>query len=97
MGNGTFQVILATGQFFGEGVDVVHFDSLFIVSPISFEGKLIQYIGRLQRGSREKKVFDICDPEVKMLEKMFKKRVTVYNKLAKAGQITFTEQAKDLL
>ena len=97
MDNGTFQVILATGQFFGEGVDTAHFDSLFIVSPISFEGKLIQYIGRLQRGSGEKRVFDIRDPHVEMLEKIFKKRMTVYNKRAKMGQIVLSRQSGNLL
>lgn len=97
MGNGTFQVILATGQFFGEGVDRACFDSLFIISPISFEGKLIQYIGRLQRGSGEKRVFDIRDPQVEMFEKMFKKRMTVYNRLVKTGKVVLSGQLDVLL
>lgn len=70
---------------------------IFIVSPISFEGKLIQYIGRLQRGIGEKRVFDIRDPQVEMLEKIFKKRMTVYNKLAKTGQVVFSVQSDALL
>ncbi len=83
--NGTFQVVIATTQLFGEGVDAEHFDSLFLVSPNSYEGKLIQYIGRL-RGGGTKKVFDVQDINVELLEKSFKKRMTLYNKMVKSGE-----------
>lgn len=95
--NGTFQVVLATGQFFGEGVDVVHFDSLFLVSPHSFEGKLIQYIGRLRRGHTERRVFDIRDPLVEILEKCFKKRMRVYNRMVREGELSCVKEAGALL
>jgi len=85
--NGTFQVVLATGQLFGEGVDIGHFDSLFLVSPISFEGKLIQYIGRLRGNGNEQKIFDVRDPNVEMLENSFKKRIRVYNRMKKEGEL----------
>jgi superfamily II DNA or RNA helicase len=85
--NGTFQVILATGQFFGEGVDASEFDSLFLVSPISFEGKLVQYMGRLRKGGSEKRIFDVRDPKVDLLEKCFKKRKSVYTGMVKSGEL----------
>ncbi len=46
---GDFQVIITTGQFFGEGSDIQNVSTLFLVYPFSFKGKLIQYIGRVQR------------------------------------------------
>jgi superfamily II DNA or RNA helicase len=46
---GNYQVLITTGQFFGEGSDLQNANCLFLVYPFSFEGKLIQYIGRVQR------------------------------------------------
>jgi superfamily II DNA or RNA helicase len=46
---GNYQVLITTGQFFGEGTDLQSTNCLFLVYPFSFEGKLIQYIGRVQR------------------------------------------------
>ena len=46
--SGSFQAILSTGQFFGEGLDIEGIDSLILAFPFSFEGKLVQYIGRLR-------------------------------------------------
>jgi len=47
---GNFQILIATGQLIGEGTDFPSLNCLFLVYPFSFEGKLIQYIGRIQRG-----------------------------------------------
>lgn len=41
--------MLTTGQYFGEGSDLSNINSLFLVYPFTFEGKLIQYIDRVQR------------------------------------------------
>jgi len=79
---GNFDVLLTTGQIFGEGVDISNLDILFLVFPFSFEGKLIQYIGRIQRSKNaEKRVFDFRDNQVDYFEKMFKKRQKYYNKI----------------
>ncbi len=85
--NGTFQVVIATGHLFGEGTDFDCFDSLFLVSPISFEGKLIQYMGRLRNSAKQKHIFDVRDPQVEILEKSFTKRLRVYKKQHKSGEI----------
>ncbi|MHB8280575.1 MAG: TOTE conflict system archaeo-eukaryotic primase domain-containing protein [Candidatus Humimicrobiaceae bacterium] len=78
---GDFQVIISTGQLFGEGTDINNLDSLFLVYPFSFEGKLIQYIGRIQRSETEKFLYDYRDIKIDFLEKLFKKREKYYKKL----------------
>ncbi|MBL4653921.1 MAG: DEAD/DEAH box helicase, partial [Flavobacteriales bacterium] len=49
LNEGNYQVLITTGQFFGEGTDLQNSNCLFLVYPSSFKGKLIQYIGRVQR------------------------------------------------
>lgn len=73
-----FEVVLTTGQFIGEGIDLPSFDALFLVFPLSFKGKLIQYIGRAKRGEMRPEIFDYRDHKVPVLERMFKKREKVY-------------------
>ncbi len=79
---GHFQVLISTGQFFGEGMDVPHLDCLFLVYPFSFEGKLIQYIGRIQRSDSAKMIFDYRDRHVPYFDRMFKQRNRYYKKLS---------------
>jgi superfamily II DNA or RNA helicase len=78
---GSYQVILSTGQFFGEGMDIHNIETLVLAFPFSFEGKLIQYIGRLLRGSGEKRVIDYRDHKVAFLERQYTKRRRYYKKL----------------
>jgi len=55
------------------------------VFPFAFEGKLIQYIGRIQRGGGgAQKVYDYRDGNIEVLEKMFKRRKRYYNKISKS-------------
>jgi superfamily II DNA or RNA helicase len=76
-----FDVLIATGQLMGEGVDISNLDCLFLVFPFSFEGKLIQYIGRIQRSKTEQIIYDYKDSKVEFLDKMFKKRYQYYDKI----------------
>lgn len=80
---GHFQIIISTGQFFGEGIDISVLECLFIVYPFAFESKLIQYIGRIQRSGKPPVIFDYRDYKIDYFEKMFKLRNRYYNKLRK--------------
>ncbi len=83
--NGHFQVILSTGQFFGEGLDIHVINCLILAFPFSFEGKLIQYIGRLRGHNNYKVIIDYRDSQIPFLERQFKQRQRVYKKLLKMG------------
>jgi len=64
----------------GEGLDLPILDCLFLVYPFSFEGKLIQYIGRIQRSENQKIIVDYRDSNIIFLEKLFKKRKAYFRK-----------------
>lgn len=81
--SGHFQVIISTGQFFGEGVDIGELNCLFLVYPFGFKGKLIQYIGRVQRSEVCPVIYDYRDSEVEYLENLFQKRKKYYKELQK--------------
>ncbi|TRX33017.1 DEAD/DEAH box helicase [Flavobacterium sp. ZT3R18] len=78
---GNYQVLITTGQFFGEGTDLQNANCLFLVYPFSFEGKLIQYIGRVQRSEIAPTIYDYRDIKIDYLNKMFLKRNTYYRKI----------------
>lgn len=79
--DGNFQILLATGQLIGEGTDFQNLNSLFLVFPFAFQGKLTQYIGRIQRGAEDgNRVYDYRDKKVEYLERFFKKRLKYYEK-----------------
>ncbi|MBN1638816.1 MAG: DEAD/DEAH box helicase [Ignavibacteriales bacterium] len=80
---GHFKIVISTGQYFGEGIDICILECLFIVYPFAFEGKLIQYIGRIQRSKKPPVIFDYRDSKIDYFEKMFKQRKRYYNKLNK--------------
>lgn len=79
--NGDFQVLITTGQYFGEGTDVQNITTLFLVYPFAFEGKLVQYIGRVQRSEIAPIIYDYRDRKILYLEKLFQKRNAYYNKI----------------
>lgn len=80
---GNFQALITTGQYFGEGSDLNNIQSLFLVYPFSFEGKLIQYIGRVQRSEVTPTIYDYRDYKIDYLNKLFLKRNTYYRKIEK--------------
>src|SRR5260370_41616408 len=78
------RVILATGSYLGEGFDDSRLDTLLLATPISWRGTLQQYVGRLHRLHQNKKevqVFDYADMSVRMLARMYKKRLAGYNEV----------------
>ena len=84
---GHFQIIISTGQFLGEGADIDNLDCLILAYPFAFEGKLIQYIGRIQRGEITPIVYDYRDIHIDYLEKMFRQRNRYYQKLVNTRQL----------
>jgi superfamily II DNA or RNA helicase len=75
------RLIIATGSYIGEGFDDPRLDTLFLSLPISWQGTLQQYVGRLHRVHKEKKdiiVNDYVDHRVPILNKMFQKRLKKY-------------------
>ena len=76
--------IVSTGRYIGEGFDEPRLDTLFLAMPISWKGTLQQYVGRLHRTHANKKevqVYDYVDTHVRMLEKMYNKRLNGYASL----------------
>lgn len=78
---GHFKIIISTGQYFGEGTDIDTISCLFLVYPFGFEGKLIQYIGRIQRSKSLNVIYDYRDSKIDYYERMFKKRKRFYKEL----------------
>jgi superfamily II DNA or RNA helicase len=87
-----FQVLIATGQFIGEGTDIDALDCLVLAYPFSFEGKLIQYLGRVQRSIIKPVIYDYRDRKIEYLENLFKLRNRYYRKLVKNGQLKQYEE-----
>ena len=75
------RVLLATGRYLGEGFDDARLDTLFLVMPISWRGRIAQYAGRLHRrhsGKHEVRILDYADLNVRMLARMFDRRCRGY-------------------
>jgi len=61
---GKVNVLISTIQLIGEGFDCPGLSTLFMATPISFKGRMIQTIGRILRPADGKKprVYDYQDP-----------------------------------
>lgn len=78
------RLILATGKYIGEGFDDSRLDTLFLLLPISFEGRVEQYAGRLHRehaGKTDVRIYDYVDSRHPVLKKMFERRCVKYRKI----------------
>ena len=74
------RIILATSSSIGEGFDDSRLDTLFLTMPVSWKGRIIQYVGRLHREHEDKEkviVYDYLD-NMKVLEKMYNRRLKGY-------------------
>ena len=69
--DGRLQVLIATIQLIGEGFDCPGLTSLFLTTPITFEGRLLQIIGRIMRpaAGKQARVFDYVDEAVAALRR----------------------------
>jgi len=68
---GQVQVLIATLQLIGEGFDCSGLSTLFLTTPITFEGRLLQVLGRIMRPAVDKqaKVYDYVDESVSVLRR----------------------------
>lgn len=78
---GRVKVLVATGQLIGEGFDCRELSTLFLAIPIRFNGRLLQYLGRVLRpapGKDRATVFDYLNIQVGVLENAARERERVY-------------------
>ncbi len=80
---GEVEVLVATLQLISEGFDCPGLSTLFLTTPISFEGRLLQVIGRIMRPAENKRarVFDYIDENVPALLRSAKARSLVLSQL----------------
>jgi superfamily II DNA or RNA helicase len=74
-------LVIATGPYVGEGFDCPALDTLFLAAPISFHGRLVQYVGRVLRawpGKEVAEVHDYVDVGVPVLAASVGKRARGY-------------------
>ena len=82
--NDGYNVVISTGKFLGEGADIPYLDTLLVVMPVSWEGILSQYAGRISRTYKDKSdilIYDYVDICVKQFSRMYAKRVATYKHL----------------
>lgn len=80
---GELQVLVATLQLISEGFDCPGLSTLFLTTPISFEGRLLQVIGRVMRPAKNKKarVYDYIDENIPTLLRSARARAVVLSEL----------------
>lgn len=82
--DGEPRILLATGAYLGEGFDDARLDTLLLAMPISWKGRITQYVGRLHRlheGKTEVRVYDYLDGSVALFNRMFDRRCRGYEAL----------------
>ena len=96
-------VIVATGQYVGEGFDYPRLDTLFLALPISWKGLLEQYAGRLHRendGKKDVRIYDYIDIHEPVCDNMYHNRLRAYAAIGyqtvQLGQPTLFEEICDL-
>jgi len=80
--NGTIRVLISTLQLIGEGFDCPGLNTLVLSTPIKFEGRLLQVVGRIMRPSENKKaqVIDYTDINVPLLRRSAAARRQVFDR-----------------
>ena len=84
VGRDESMIMVATGQYIGEGFNFPRLDTMLLAMPISFEGNVEQYAGRLNRDYEGKKdviIFDYIDQHIPVLERMYHRRLRTYKKI----------------
>ncbi len=77
-------ILIATGQKIGEGFNFPRLDTLMLAAPVKFDGRLTQYVGRLNRiypGKKDVVVYDYVDTHIRFFDRQYKSRLAAYQKL----------------
>ncbi len=74
-------LVLATTSYFGEGIDFPHLNTIILATPISYYGRLVQYLGRIGRDGTDSLAIDILDNHNPFTLSAYKKRKEGYKQL----------------
>lgn len=77
-------ILIATGQKVGEGFDCPRLDTLMLATPVKFDGRLIQYAGRLSRqypGKKDVIVYDYVDSHIGIFDSQYRNRLSAYKRM----------------
>ncbi len=82
---GRCKVLIATISLIGEGFDAPNLSALFLTTPVSFSGRIIQTAGRILRPDKNNKskiprIFDFRDVNVNVLRNSGFRRDRIYKK-----------------
>lgn len=83
--SGKVKILVATGQLIGEGFDLPELSCLFLTTPVSFDGRILQYLGRVLRPAPGKEyalVYDYVDVNVETLVNAARKRQKLYQRIS---------------
>ncbi|TLS97570.1 helicase-related protein [Aliarcobacter cibarius] len=74
-------IILSTSSFIGEGIDFSHLDAIILTMPVSYWGRIVQYLGRIGRNGQDCVAIDFFDENTPILRSSFNKRRRGYKKM----------------
>ena len=79
---GKIRVLISTLQLIGEGFDCPGLNTLVLSTPIKFEGRLLQVVGRIMRPAEGKKaqVIDYMDSNVPVLRRSAVARRQIFDR-----------------
>lgn len=77
----TSNIILSTSSYIGEGIDFSHLDTIVLTMPISFSGRIVQYLGRIGRRGQKCLAIDFVDENTPILRSSFTKRMKGYKQM----------------
>ncbi len=77
-------VLVAIDKYVGEGFNFPRLDTMMLTMPAAAEGNIEQFAGRLHRDYESKTeviIYDYVDSHIRVLEKMYHKRLRTYKKI----------------
>ena len=82
-------LVLATTSYFGEGIDFPHLNTIILATPISYYGRLVQYLGRIGRSGDDCLAIDILDDKNGFTSSAYRKRKEGYSQLHYSCPLSF--------